>query len=49
MFSSWANQELRDFTQGVYDARELALGRVSAEARRQGAAGMVGVRLAHSR
>jgi uncharacterized protein YbjQ (UPF0145 family) len=48
MFSSWANQELGDFTQGVYDARELALGRVSAEARRQGAAGMVGVSLAHS-
>jgi len=48
MFSSWANQELSDFTQGVYDARELALGRVTAEARRQGAAGMVGVSLAHS-
>jgi uncharacterized protein YbjQ (UPF0145 family) len=48
MFSSWANQELRDFTQGVYDARELALGRVSADARSQGAAGMVGVTLAHS-
>lgn len=48
MFSSWANQELGDFTQGVYDARELALGRVSVEARRQGAAGMVGVSLAHS-
>jgi uncharacterized protein YbjQ (UPF0145 family) len=48
MFSSWANQELSDFTQGVYDARELALGRVSAEGRRQGAAGMVGVSLAHS-
>ena len=48
MFSSWANQELGDFTQGVYDARELALGRVSAEARRQGAGGMVGVTLAHS-
>ncbi|HEY1512294.1 MAG TPA: heavy metal-binding domain-containing protein [Gaiellaceae bacterium] len=48
MFSSWANQELGDFTQGVYDARELALGRVSADARRQGAAGMVGVTLAHA-
>ena len=48
MFSSWANQELGDFTQGVYDARELALGRVSTEARRQGAGGMVGVSLAHS-
>lgn len=48
MFSSWANQELGDFTQGVYDARELALGRVTSEARRQGAGGMVGVSLAHS-
>jgi uncharacterized protein YbjQ (UPF0145 family) len=48
MFSSWANQELGDFTQGVYEARELALGRVSAEARRQQAAGMIGVSLAHS-
>jgi uncharacterized protein YbjQ (UPF0145 family) len=48
MFSSWANQELGDFTQGVYDARELALERVTSEARRQGAGGMVGVSLAHS-
>ena len=48
MFSSWANQELRDFTQGVYDARETALGRVTAEARRQGAAGVVGVSIAHA-
>jgi uncharacterized protein YbjQ (UPF0145 family) len=48
MFSGWANQELRDFTQGVYDVRETVLGRVSAEARRQGAAGVVGVTLSHS-
>jgi uncharacterized protein YbjQ (UPF0145 family) len=48
MFSSWANQELRDFTQGVYDVRETTLGRVSAEARQQGAAGMVGVSIVHS-
>ena len=48
MFSSWANQELRDFTQGVYDARETTLGRVSAEARRHGAAGVVGVTIEHS-
>jgi uncharacterized protein YbjQ (UPF0145 family) len=48
MFSSWANQELRDFTQGVYDVREATLGRVSSEARRQGASGMVGVSIAHS-
>ena len=48
MFSSWANQELRDFTQGVYDVREATLGRVSAEARRHGAAGMVGVSIDHN-
>ena len=48
MFASWANQELRDFTQGVYDVREATLSRVSAEARRQGAAGMVGVSIDHS-
>jgi uncharacterized protein YbjQ (UPF0145 family) len=48
MFSSWANQELPDFTQGVYDVREATLGRVSEEARRQGAAGMVGVSIAHA-
>lgn len=48
LFSSWANQELRDFTQGVYDAREAALGRVRAEACRQGATGMVGVSIAQT-
>jgi uncharacterized protein YbjQ (UPF0145 family) len=48
MFSSWANQELGDFTQGVYDVRETTLGRVTAEARHRGAAGMVGVSIAHS-
>jgi len=48
MFTSWANQELRDFTQGVYDAREVTLGRVSAEARRHGASGVVGVSFEHS-
>lgn len=47
-YSSWANQELRDFTQGVYDTRETTLGRASAEARRHGAVGMVGVSIEHS-
>jgi uncharacterized protein YbjQ (UPF0145 family) len=37
------NTELHDFTQGVYDARELALGRVTAQAQALGAAGIVGV------
>jgi uncharacterized protein YbjQ (UPF0145 family) len=45
--ASWANQELRDFTRGVYDARETAVGRMTAEAREHGAAGVVGVSIAH--
>jgi len=46
-WSSWANQELRDFTSGVYDARETAIGRMTAEARERGAAGVVGVAIEH--
>jgi uncharacterized protein YbjQ (UPF0145 family) len=45
--ASWVNQELPDFTRGVYDARETALGRMSAEARQRGAGGVVGVSIAH--
>lgn len=45
--ASWVNQELTDFTRGVYDARETALGRMTAEARQQGAAGVVGVSISH--
>ncbi|MFN2628954.1 MAG: heavy metal-binding domain-containing protein [Gaiellaceae bacterium] len=48
LFTSWANQELRDFTRGVYDARETALGRLTSEARSHGAAGVVGVTITHS-
>jgi uncharacterized protein YbjQ (UPF0145 family) len=40
---SWANQELRDFTRGVYEARETAIGRMTNDAREAGAAGVVGV------
>lgn len=47
-WSSWANQELRDFTRGVYNARETALARMTAEARKDGAAGVVGVTIEHS-
>ena len=43
----WVNQELTDFTRGVYDARETALGRMTTEAQKQGAAGVVGVSIAH--
>lgn len=45
--ASLANQELKDFTRGIYDARETALERMTAEARRQGAAGVVGVAISH--
>jgi uncharacterized protein YbjQ (UPF0145 family) len=47
-WSSWANKELTDFTRGVYDARETALARMTAEARNQDAGGVVGVSIVHS-
>jgi uncharacterized protein YbjQ (UPF0145 family) len=46
--ASWVNQELKDFTQGVYDARETALARMTAEALQQGAIGVVGVSIVHT-
>jgi uncharacterized protein YbjQ (UPF0145 family) len=39
------NQEMPNFTQALYDARELAMGRMQAEAERLEAGGLVGVRL----
>lgn len=39
------NQEMKVFTQGIYEARELALGRMQAEATHAGATGIVGVRV----
>jgi uncharacterized protein YbjQ (UPF0145 family) len=39
------NVELPQFTQGMYDARELAMGRMQAEARARGAEGVVGFKL----
>ena len=41
------NQELTDFTQGVYAAREMALGRASAQALDLGAGGLIGVSINH--
>jgi uncharacterized protein YbjQ (UPF0145 family) len=41
------NQELVDFTQGVYAAREMALGRASAQAHDLGGGGLIGVHLDH--
>ena len=40
---SWTNGELIDFTQGVYTSREIALSRLSDEAARVGAIGVVGM------
>ena len=37
------NQEMVIFTQGIYEARELALSRMQAEAAQAGASGIVGV------
>jgi len=41
------NQELPDFTQGVYEARESALARASEQAEGLGAAGLVGMTVDH--
>ncbi len=41
------NQELTDFTQGVYAAREMALARINDKARTLGAGGIVGVQIEH--
>ncbi|MEA2150848.1 MAG: hypothetical protein QOD69_2678 [Solirubrobacteraceae bacterium] len=41
------NQELPDFTQGVYAARENALARASAQATALGAGGLVGMSIGH--
>jgi uncharacterized protein YbjQ (UPF0145 family) len=43
--ASWYNQELRDFTQGVYNAREKAVGTVLYQAQQLGADGLVGVQI----
>ena len=40
------NQEMVVFTQGIYEARELALSRMQAEATTAGATGIVGVKVA---
>jgi uncharacterized protein YbjQ (UPF0145 family) len=40
------NQEMVIFTQGIYEARELALSRMQAEATTSGASGIVGVNVA---
>src|SRR5262249_10019510 len=41
--TTWQNQELADYTQALYQARELGMGRLSHEARALGGVGLVGV------
>jgi len=42
------NVEMPQYTQALYSARELALGRMQSEAERYGVAGIVGVQLTHA-
>jgi uncharacterized protein YbjQ (UPF0145 family) len=42
------NYELREFTEGVYGAREQVMARIGQQAQQHGASGIVGVRIAHS-
>jgi uncharacterized protein YbjQ (UPF0145 family) len=48
MMASWANQELVDFSQGVYEAREKALASISSQVRDLGGDGIIGVQLGQS-
>ncbi len=45
---SWANEEIPEYTRGIYAARETALGRLTEQARQLGAEGVVGVNLEHT-
>jgi uncharacterized protein YbjQ (UPF0145 family) len=42
------NRELTAFTQGVYGAREIVIARITEQARKLGASGVIGVRIGHS-
>jgi uncharacterized protein YbjQ (UPF0145 family) len=48
MWGSWANQELQDFTRGLYTARHLAMGRIHQQAQELGGEGVVGMQLEQS-
>ncbi len=48
MSNAGMNVELDNFTQGFYEARELAMGRMQAEAERNNAVGIVGVDVTES-
>jgi uncharacterized protein YbjQ (UPF0145 family) len=42
------NQEMTDYTRGIYEAREAVMSRVSAQAAAVGASGVVGMRVTHN-
>jgi uncharacterized protein YbjQ (UPF0145 family) len=42
------NQEMTEFTQGIYGAREVAVGRMTEQAAALNASGVVGVRIGHA-
>jgi uncharacterized protein YbjQ (UPF0145 family) len=44
-FGGWANQELQDFTQGLYIARHIAMNRLHVQAEHLGASGIVGMEI----
>jgi uncharacterized protein YbjQ (UPF0145 family) len=46
-YSFTSNQELTDFTQGVYAAREMALARAGTQAHRAGCGGMIWMKIDH--
>jgi uncharacterized protein YbjQ (UPF0145 family) len=48
MLGGVQNYELREFTQAVYGARETVMSRISDQAASLGAAGVVGVKIAHT-
>jgi uncharacterized protein YbjQ (UPF0145 family) len=43
--AAWTNQELTDFTQGVYEAREKAMTFVTSRAQQLGGSGLIGVQI----
>ncbi len=48
MVGYMGNQEMTGYTQGIYEAREAVMSRVSAQAAAVGASGVVGMRVSHN-
>lgn len=47
-FGFMQNQEIGDYTRGIYEARESVMARVTAQAAHAGASGVVGMRVGHT-